>query len=187
MQNHFGAIHYLFDNAGYQGEFCPTHRYPTDDFARVIEINVVGAFNVLRAVSRTMVEERFGRIVITASRAAMIGPPNMIAYGSSKAAILGMTKTAAKDLAPYNIRVNAISPGLIGPGKMWDGQVHKQAEAGSQYFPEDPEEVEAQMLAGVPMRRLGSLDEVAAVVEFLMSDQAGYVSGVNVPITGGTG
>lgn len=180
-----GGIDFLFNNAGYQGLFKQSHTYPRDDFARVIEVNLIGAFHVFRAVADIMVKQQAGAIVNTASLAATVGPPNMIAYASSKAGVLGLTRTAAKDLAPYNIRVNAISPGLIGPGYMWQRQVELQAAAGSQYYDSDPEVVADQMIKRVPMRRCGALNEIAGVVAFLFSEDSSYLTGANIPISGG--
>ena len=114
------------------------------------------------------------------------GAPNMAGYSASKAAVIGLTKSSAKDLAPFNIRVNAISPAFIGPGAMWDRQVELQASAGSQYFSADPAEVATQMISTIPMRRFGSLEEVASVVEFLLSPAASYLTGVNIEISGGS-
>lgn len=181
----FGSIDFLFNNAGYQGLFCPTHEYPQDDFKTVIEVNVNGFFNVLRAVSAFMVKNGGGSIVNTASMAGVQGPPNMSAYAASKFAVIGITQSASKDLAPYNVRVNAISPAFMGPGYMWDRQVKLQAEVGSQYFSTDPEQAASQMLQAVPMRRLGGLDEIPGTVVFLMSEDASYMTGVNIPIAGG--
>ncbi|MCW4590704.1 SDR family oxidoreductase [Gluconacetobacter entanii] len=181
----FGAIDFLFNNAGYQGAFAPVQEYPEDDFARVMDINVRGAFHVLRTVSQHMVARRFGRIVNTASMAGVQGPPNMAAYGASKFAIIGLTEVASKDLAPYNIRVNAISPAFMGPGMMWDRQVELQAKVGSQYFSTDPKEVAKQMIGSVPMRRYGNIEEIPGVVEFLLGEDSSYMTGVNLPIAGG--
>jgi 2-dehydro-3-deoxy-L-rhamnonate dehydrogenase (NAD+) len=180
-----GRIDYLFNNAGYQGAFAPTQAYPLDDFDRVVAVNVRGVFSVLGVVARHMVDAGGGAIVNTASHAGVRGPPNMVAYAASKFAVVGMTQTAAKDLAPHGVRVNAISPALIGPGTMWERQVALQAMAGTQYFDPDPAVVERGMVATVPMRRLGTLDEVANAVAFLMSDEASYLTGVNLEITGG--
>jgi 2-dehydro-3-deoxy-L-rhamnonate dehydrogenase (NAD+) len=82
--------------------------------------------------------------------------------------------------------VNAVSPAFIGPGRMWDTQVVGQAAAGSQYYAADPDEVAAQMVGAVPMRRYGSVCEVATVVAFLLSDDASYLAGVNVEVSGGS-
>ncbi|MBB2155435.1 SDR family oxidoreductase [Gluconacetobacter diazotrophicus] len=181
----FGRIDFLFNNAGYQGAFAPVHAYPAEDFSRVMTINVCGAFHVLQAVARHMVGRNFGRIVNTASMAGVGGPPNMAGYAASKFAIVGLTQTASKDLAPYNIRVNAISPAFMGPGFMWDRQVELQAKAGSQYFSSDPKVVAEQMINSVPMRRYGDITEIPGVVEFLLGDDSSYMTGVNLPIAGG--
>ncbi|GAB4375697.1 MAG: SDR family oxidoreductase [Elainellaceae cyanobacterium] len=181
----FGKIHYIFNNAGYQGVFAKTDDYPEDDFQKVIDINVVGVFHVLKASAQHLRDSGGGAIVNMASHAGVDGPPNMLAYAASKFAVIGMTQTAAKDLAPYGIRVNSLSPSLIGPGVMWTRQTELQAAVGSQYFDADPKVVEQQMVNSVPMRRLGSLAEVANGVAFLMSDEASYITGFNLDVTGG--
>jgi NAD(P)-dependent dehydrogenase (short-subunit alcohol dehydrogenase family) len=178
-----GPLVGLVNNAGYQGVFTPVDRYPLEDARRVVEVNVLGAMTVLAAVSRAMAG---GAIVNIASMAGVSGAPNMPAYSASKAAVIGLTKSAAKDLAPKGIRVNAVSPAFIGPGRMWDTQVARQAEAGSQYYATDPDEAAAQMIGTVPMRRYGSVHEVATVVAFLLSDDASYLTGVNVEVSGGS-
>ena len=108
----------------------------------------------------------------SASMAGVDGLRNMIGYGAGRFGVVGMTQTASKDLAPYNIRVNAISPAFMGPGYMWDRQVRLQAEAESQYFDRDPKVGAQQMIGSVPMRRYGHITEIPGI-------------GVNVPISGG--
>jgi NAD(P)-dependent dehydrogenase (short-subunit alcohol dehydrogenase family) len=123
----FGRIDLLWNNAGYQGEITPTLDYPVEDFAAVMSVNVTGMFAMMQAVARQMASQdgdgdgdgdgdrahRYA-IVNTASVAGMRGTPAMVAYASSKAAVLAMTVSSAKDLAPHGIRVNAVSPALIG-------------------------------------------------------------------------
>mmetsp|Transcript_57535 Transcript_57535/g.95585 ORF Transcript_57535/g.95585 Transcript_57535/m.95585 type:complete len:309 (-) Transcript_57535:136-1062(-) len=180
-------IDYLFNNAGYQGDFKKLHEYSVDDFRRVIDINVNGTFIMLKAVSNAMrtQEPSGGSIVQTASMAAHSGPPNMIAYGTSKSAVFHMTRIAAKDLAPYNIRVNSVSPAFIGPGFMWSRQIELQAKANSVYYDKDPKVVKEQMVGCTPLKRYGSTEEVIGPVAFLLSDDASYLTGVDIQITGG--
>ena len=186
-RNEVGAPTALFNNAGYQGAFERIDRYPPADAQRVFAVNVLGAFTMLSLVSAAMIDAGVaGSIVCTASMAGVSGAPNMSAYSTSKAAIVGLTKSAAKDLAPAGIRVNAVSPAFIGPGRMWENQVAAQAATPSPYYADDPSEVARQMIAMVPLRRYGSPDEVARVVSFLLSDDASYLTGVNVEIAGGS-
>jgi len=187
IENKFKRIDHLFNNAGYQGDFTNTLNYAVEDFRKIIDINVTGAFIMLKTISNIMSkqEPRGGSIVNTASMAGIGAPPNMIAYSASKAAVKHMTVIAAKDLAPFDIRVNSISPAYIGPGFMWTRQVELQAKAGSVYFSEDPEKVAYQMVDSVPMRRYGSINEVIGPVLFLLSDDASYLTGIDIKITGG--
>jgi NAD(P)-dependent dehydrogenase (short-subunit alcohol dehydrogenase family) len=178
-----GPLAGLVNNAGYQGVFTSVESYPLEDARRVLEVNVLGVMTVLAVAARAMTG---GAIVNIASMAGVSGAPNMPAYSASKAAVIGLTKAAAKDLAPKGIRVNAVSPAFIGPGRMWETQVAQQAAAGSQYYAADPEAVAEQMIGLVPLRRHGSVHEVATVVAFLLSDDASYVTGVNIEVSGGS-
>lgn len=181
------AVDGLVNNAGYQGVFSAIESYPLEDARRVLEVNVLGVMTVLAAVGRTMIAGGGGGSVVNiASMAGVSGAPNMPAYSASKAAVIGLTKAAAKDLAPAGIRVNAVSPGFVGPGRMWDTQVALQAAADTQYYATDPATVAAQMIDMVPLRRYGSAAEVATVVAFLLSDDASYVTGVNIEVAGGS-
>eukprot|EP01062_Namystynia_karyoxenos_P058517 TRINITY_DN50044_c0_g1_i1.p1 TRINITY_DN50044_c0_g1~~TRINITY_DN50044_c0_g1_i1.p1 ORF type:complete len:320 (+),score=85.55 TRINITY_DN50044_c0_g1_i1:83-961(+) len=181
----YGRITHLWNNAGYQGAMRMTDEYPVRDFQLVQDVNVVGAFRVLQAVARSMKKTGGGVIVNTASVAGLRGTPTMPAYVASKAAIIGLTMSVAKDLAPHNIRVNAISPALIGPGFMWDRQNQMHAETGSPYFANDPETVAKNKIGGVPMKRLGSIDEVIKAVAFLLSEDSSYCTGTNLIVDGG--
>lgn len=146
---------------------------------------MVGAFRVLKAVAASMRKTGGGVIVNTASVAGLRGTPTMPAYVASKAAIMALTMSVAKDLAPHGIRVNAISPALIGPGFMWDRQNQMHAETGSPYFARDAETVAKNKVGGVPMKRLGSIDEVIKAVAFLLSDESSYCTGTNLIVDGG--
>lgn len=175
----------LVNCAGYQGRFVSTPQYPPDDVVRVLAVNVTGLMAVTGAITRRLVDlGEAGAVVNLASRAAR-GSPNTPAYCASKAAVIGFTRAAALDLAPHGIRVNSVSPAFIGPGEMWDRQVDQQASAASQYYGDDSATVERQMLSKVPMRRVGSVEEVASVIAWLLSDEASYVTGEDVLVSGG--
>jgi NAD(P)-dependent dehydrogenase (short-subunit alcohol dehydrogenase family) len=182
----FGAPDLVFNNAGVQGEVLPLQDYPVDDFPFVMNVNVFGIFNVLRETARRLREAgRTGAIVNSASMAGVEGAANMPAYSASKGAVMSITRSASKDFAPLGIRVNAISPAFIGEGLMWDRQVTRQAQADTQYYATDPAVVADEMVGAVPIRRAGKLDEVAAAVLWLLSDEASYVTGHNIIISGG--
>merc|ERR1712100_1009074 len=142
------------------------------DFQLVQDVNVVGAFRVIHYVGKSMAKTGGGVICNTASVAGLRGTPAMPAYAASKAAMITLTVSMAKDFAPYNIRVNAISPALIGPGFMWDRQNELHAASGSPYFARDPETVAKNKVNGVPMKRVGSTNEVIKSVAYLLSDQS---------------
>lgn len=178
-------IRLLVNNAGYQGVFASIRDYPIDDLRTVLEVNVLGVFAVLQAVSRQMIDAGGGAVVNVGSMAGVSGAVNMPAYAASKAAVAGLTRAAAKDLAEFGIRVNTVSPGFIGPGVMWDRQVAGQAETPSRFYGDDVETVAAQMIGSVPLGRYGSLDEVAAAIVFLLSDAAGFVTGFELELSGG--
>lgn len=181
-----GAPNAIVTSAGVQGAFVPTPDYPIDDLRTVLEVNVVGTMTVVRSCAAALIRAgRPGAFVALSSMAGVSGAANMVAYSASKAAVLGLVRSAAKDLARHGIRVNAVSPAFIGPGAMWDRQVELQAAADSPHYADTPAEVAAQMLAQVPLGRYGSAEEVAAVVSFLCSDDASYVTGTNTEISGG--
>jgi len=194
-------LHRLFIDAGYQGQIKPTLDYSIYDFATVMNVNVTGMFTVLQSVAKRMaastttntttstdnnssVEHKFS-IVNTSSVAALRGTPAMVAYSASKAAVIAMTVASAKDLAPHGIRVNCISPALIGPGFMWTRQNELHASSGSPYFSSDPETVASGKINSVPMKRLGSIEEVVKSVAFLLSDDSSYTTAFNMVVDGG--
>jgi NAD(P)-dependent dehydrogenase (short-subunit alcohol dehydrogenase family) len=188
----FSRIDLLWNNAGYQGQIKPTLDYDPKDFALVMNVNVTGMFIVLQTVAKQMVKQQeeateVGQysIVNTSSVAGLRGTPAMVAYASSKAAVLAMTVSTSKDLAPYGIRVNAISPALIGPGFMWDRQNELHAKSGSPYFATDPDTVAKNKVNSVPMKRLGTIEEVIRSVSFLLGQESSYTTGTNLVVDGG--
>jgi NAD(P)-dependent dehydrogenase (short-subunit alcohol dehydrogenase family) len=180
-----GAPTAVVANAGVQGEFAPVQEHDVEVARRVLDVNVVGVFNTVSAAARVMIAGDGGSIITMASMAGVNGAPNMPAYAASKAAVIGLTKSAARDLAAHAVRVNAVSPGFIGPGAMWENQVARQAEAGSQYYASDPQTVARQMIAQIPMRRRGTAEEVADVICFLAGPRSSYLTGNNIEIAGG--
>lgn len=188
----FGRVDCLWNNAGYQGQMKPLLEYSNEDFKMVQDVNVSGTFNVLKAVAAQMAKQGSGggggySIVQTGSVAGLRGTPTMGAYVASKAAVHGLTMTAAKDLAPHGIRVNTVMPALIGPddGFMWKRQNELHAASGSPYFARDSAAVARAKVAGVPLKRLGDVEEVVGAVAFLLSDDASYVTGTSLVVAGG--
>jgi len=164
----FTKIDILVNNAGITRDNLLL-RMSEADWDAVIQVNLKGTFNCTKAVSRPMVKQRSGRIVNIASIIGIIGNPGQANYSASKAGIIALTKTAAKELASRNITVNAVAPGFI--------QTDMTAKL--------PEELKEKMLAAIPLARFGMPADVAGVCVFLASDEAGYVTGQTVVVDGG--
>ncbi len=185
-------IDVLFNNAGIQGRLRPLREQDDEEFKKVININLYGVYLGMKYVSQAMKDSGRGGVIInTASLAGLLGPANMSAYAASKFGVVGLTKTAAKDLARDGIRVCAIAPGIL-EGQMWGTQIRGNAECrkrnqgdDSDVTEEDIVKQEARMIEGTPMKRCGKLSEVASVVTFLASEDASYLTGVVLPIDGG--
>jgi len=180
-----GTAQFVVNNAGYQGLFDNVLDYDLADMAEVVAINAVGVFHVLQASARLIRNAGMSGSIVNVASMAAHGAPNMPAYSMSKGAVVSLTKASSKDLAPFGIRVNSVSPGFIGPGAMWERQVAEQARTESPYYADDPSAVAEQMIGQVPLGRYGSLDEVARVVTFLLSDEASYLAGSDLEIAGG--
>lgn len=176
-KDRFGGINFLFNNAGIEGWFGPSTSYPEDAFDRVIAVNLKGVWLGMKYVVPIMRQGGGGAIVNTASTAGLGATPNIIAYGASKHAVVGMTKTAAIEFGPEGIRVNAICPSPI------ETRMMRSLERGSD--PDHPEAVHDRIAAANPLRRYGEPAEVAALVAFLCSDEASYLNGGIIPIDGG--
>jgi 3alpha(or 20beta)-hydroxysteroid dehydrogenase len=164
----FGRVDILVNNAGVLSTL-PLDATEPAEFERVFRVNQLGAFLGMRAVIRPMAAAGGGVIVNTSSGAALSGTPGMFAYVATKWALRGMTKSAARDLAKYKIRVNAVLPGLI------------DTPMAAQNSPESL----AQFTKMIPFGRFGDASEVARLVAFLASDAAQYITGAEFAIDGG--
>ncbi|MGD1049370.1 MAG: 3-oxoacyl-[acyl-carrier-protein] reductase [Candidatus Krumholzibacteriaceae bacterium] len=161
-------IHFLVNNAGIARDNLLL-RMSDAEWESVMRVNLTGTFNVTRAVSRSMMKKRFGRIVNIASVIGVMGNAGQCNYAASKAGIIGFTRAVAKELAGRNINVNAIAPGFI-----------ETAMTASL-----PEQLREEMRRHIPLGRFGSGTDVARVVLFLCSELGGYVTGQVIHCDGG--
>ena len=166
--NTFGRIDILVNNAGITRDGL-LMMMKEEDFDAVVETNLKGTFLCMKAVTRQMMRQRYGRIVNLSSVVGLRGNAGQVNYAASKAGVIGMTKSMAKELASRGITVNAIAPGFI------------ETDMTSAM----PEAAKAATLAAIPMARLGAAEEVAKAAAFLASDKAGYITGQVLAIDGG--
>ena len=160
---------------------CPvgsTLDYTEETFDSIMAVNAKGVFFGIKHAANAMLESGGGTIVNTASTAGLIGTPGIIAYGASKHAVVGMTKTAAREFAGQGIRCNAVCPSPIET-RMWFALVEG-------YGGDDPETFDKERQAANPMGRYGKPEEVVALVLFLLSEDASYMNGAIVPVDGGS-
>jgi 3alpha(or 20beta)-hydroxysteroid dehydrogenase len=165
----FGQVDMFFNNAGIEGRMAPLTEQPADDFDRVMAVNARGVFLGLRAVLRVMKERRTGSIVNTSSPAGVKGSAAFGPYVASKHAVVGLTRSAALEAAPFGIRVNCVAPGWADTP-----MVRKISE---QVDPDDPGGLISRVAAESPLGRLGTAQEIANLAIWLLSDAASYVSG----------
>jgi NAD(P)-dependent dehydrogenase (short-subunit alcohol dehydrogenase family) len=173
----FGGIDCFFNNAGIEGAITPLVDYPEDSFDRVITINLKGVWLGMKHVAPRITARGGGAIVNTSSIAGLRGSRGMVAYVASKHAVIGMTRTAALELAPRGIRVNAVCPSPI--------ETRMMRALERSFNPSDPESVHARLAASAPLGRYGTPEEVAAMVSFLCSSDASYLTGCAYPVDGG--
>jgi NAD(P)-dependent dehydrogenase (short-subunit alcohol dehydrogenase family) len=173
----YGAIDCFFNNAGVEGKWAHTAEYDEDMFDAVIGVNVKGVFLGLRHVLPVMIEQKRGAIVNTASVAGLVATPGMPAYVASKHAVIGLTKTAAGEVARQGIRVNAVCPGPV------DTRMIHSLE--TQINPDDPESVSRRYQSAIPLGRYVTVDEIANTVLFLCSDLASAITGAQYVVDGG--
>lgn len=163
-----GGVDILVNNAGITRDNLLL-RMTEQDFDSVINVNLKSVFNYTKAVMKYMIKQRYGRIVNIASVVGMIGNAGQANYAASKAGVIGFTKATAKELASRNITVNAVAPGFIET-EMTLQLNDKQREA---------------LLQNIPLKRMGTPEDIARVVAFLCSDDANYITGQVIPVDGG--
>lgn len=168
----FGGLDIVVNNAGHLVGRVPTAEMTDDHWAAVIDVNVSSAFYVTRAAIPHLRTSPSGRIVMMSSLAAENGGgAGSVAYAAAKAAVIGLTRGLAKELAPDSVTVNAVAPGFIGQTPFHDTFTPPEAQAG--------------IVAAVPLGRAGTADDVAETVAFLASPLSSYVTGQVVDINGG--
>ena len=163
-----GKVDILVNNAGITKDNL-LMRMSQAEWDAVINVNLKGTFNCIRAVSRPMVKQRSGRIISIASIIGLMGNPGQANYAASKAGIIALTKTVAKELASRNINANAVAPGFI--------QTEMTAKL--------PEDLKKRMLEAIPLAKLGSPNDVANLCLFLASDESSYITGQVITVDGG--
>ena len=163
-----GKVDILVNNAGITKDNLLL-RMSQLEWDAVINVNLKGTFNCIKAVSRPMIKQRQGRMINIASIIGIIGNAGQANYSASKAGIIALTKTAAKELASRNINVNAVAPGFI--------QTEMTAKL--------PEDIKQKMREVIPLDRFGSPEDVAAVCLFLAGDESSYITGQTIVVDGG--
>jgi NAD(P)-dependent dehydrogenase (short-subunit alcohol dehydrogenase family) len=172
----YGGLDALVNNAGIEGPITPLTDTDVDHFDNVLAVNVRGVFLGIKHGAPAIAARGGGAIVNLSSVAGLGGTPGIVAYGASKHAVIGITKTAAMEFAPAQIRVNAICPSPI------ETRMMRALEIGMN--PDDPDAVRALMAASIPLGRYGEPSDVAALMLFLCSDDASFLSGAAIPIDG---
>jgi NAD(P)-dependent dehydrogenase (short-subunit alcohol dehydrogenase family) len=170
VEDAHGPVEVLVANAGITDDTLLI-RMSEDQFTRVIDANLTGAYRVARRASRAMLRARWGRMVFISSIVGMLGSPGQVNYAASKAGLIGIARSITRELGARNITANVVAPGFVATDM-------SAAVA---------EDRRAQILTQIPAGRYGEADEIAAAVTFLASDAAGYISGAVLPVDGGLG
>jgi 3-oxoacyl-[acyl-carrier protein] reductase len=165
----FGGLDVLVCSAGITGPNVPLAEYPVDDWKRVFDVNVHGVFLCNRAAVPLMQKRDYGRIVNIASVAGKEGNPNASAYSASKAAVIGLTKSLGKELAKTGIRVNCVTPAAVRTA-IFDQMTQQHIDF---------------MLSKIPVGRFGSVDEIAALVCWLATEECSFSTGAVFDLSGG--
>ncbi|MEV0900737.1 3-oxoacyl-ACP reductase FabG [Actinoplanes sp. NPDC049802] len=170
VENELGPVEVLVANAGITDDTL-LMRMSEEQFERVIDTNLTGAFRCAKRASSKMLRARWGRIVFISSVVGLYGGPGQVNYAASKAGLVGMARSITRELGSRNITANVVAPGFI--------ETEMTAVL--------PDSRKAEIIKAVPAGRLAAADEVAAAVTFLASDSAAYISGAVLPVDGGLG
>lgn len=168
VESTFGPVNILVNNAGITRDNLLI-RMKEEDWDDVIEVNLKGTFNCTKAVLRSMMKERWGRIISVSSIIGLMGNAGQSNYAASKAGIIGFTKSIAREVASRGITVNAVAPGFIR----------------TEMTEKLPEEVKEEYLSSIPAGRFGEVRDVSNIVAFLASSEASYITGQVIQIDGG--
>lgn len=170
VESALGPVEVVVANAGITRDGLVL-RMRDEDWDAVINTNLTGAFRVARRAARAMVRARFGRIVFISSVVGQLGSPGQVNYAASKSGLVGLARSLARELGSRGVTANVVAPGYI--------ETDLTAELG--------EDLKDKYAEQIPLGRMGTVDDIASVVEFLAGDAAGYVTGALVPVDGGLG
>lgn len=179
VKDEFNRIDVLVNNAGVFLS-SPVIDISEKDWQKTMDVNLKGVFLCSQAVAREMIKQGAGKIINISSMGGKTGLRGEAAYGASKSAVITFTKTLSKELAPYGINVNAVCPGLIGTKMLREEWKRKSKEEGIPI-----QEIEQEFLSKIALGRLGTPQDIANLVLFLASDEANYITGESINITGG--
>lgn len=165
-----GPVEVLVANAGITDDQL-LMRMPDEDFSRVVDTNLTGAFRCVRRAATGMIRKRYGRIVLISSVVGLYGSPGQASYAASKAGLVGLARSVARELGGRGITANVVAPGFVDTDM-------------TAVLPQDRKDA---YLSAIPAARFGTAEEVANAVAFLASREAGYINGAVIPVDGGLG